>query len=90
MGSRAADDQNRIAGTYLPGECGIHLVGVEFKVFLRRPYRFVRRKANLSLFEGAGSCGATLRSVSPRRALVIGIRRGSLSNPFESSIATRS
>jgi hypothetical protein len=31
-----------------------------------------------------------LHSASPRRALVIGIRRGSLSNPFESSSATRS
>ena len=46
-GYGATDDLNKIAGTYLPGKCGFHFVGVEFKVLLRCPYRFVQREANL-------------------------------------------
>jgi hypothetical protein len=48
MGNWTADDLNKIAGTYLPGKCGFHIVAAKRKVFLRCPYRFVQRKTNLS------------------------------------------
>jgi hypothetical protein len=47
MRGGATNDLNKIAGTDLSRKCGFHFVGVKFKVFLRCPYRFVQRKANL-------------------------------------------
>ena len=29
----AADDLNKISGTYVPGKCALHFLGIELKVF---------------------------------------------------------
>ena len=73
MGGGATDDLNKILGTYMPGKCGFHFVGVEFKVFLRSPYRFVQRKANLCPSEKSSShrvfTGLTQRDLPQKQSL---------------------
>jgi hypothetical protein len=55
--SGTADNLDKIAGTHMPGKCGLHVVGIQFKVPLRRLYRFVERKANLSASKQySGNC----------------------------------
>jgi hypothetical protein len=51
---------DKIAGTHLPEKRGFHIASIHFKVPLRRTYRLVERKANLSASEQpSGNCAFT-------------------------------